>query len=156
MGYVTPTNSHRHRLRLDAEANRQAEFYHACRLIALPVVLELTTTAGRLDAAIMSPDRKAIVAIVEVKRRRRDFENGLSAQIMRYKRLGLPVYGLSFANDPHRLAATIQKRHANEPGVTLVALAQMDRMTKKMGTPTTADRIERMDEDLNVKVSPEY
>ena len=55
-------------MNFDNEATLQAEFYHACRLLDMTVVMELTTPVGRLDVAILSSDKLRLVAIVEVKK----------------------------------------------------------------------------------------
>lgn len=99
------------------EANTQAEFYHHARLLGLPVLLEVITPAGRIDIAVLRSDRSGIVALVECKRNGRAIY-GNSRQILRYKRIGVPVYGLNDFYRAERLVRTIQFRHANDVGVS--------------------------------------
>lgn len=110
-------------MNLETEATLQAEFYHACRLLNLTCVLELVTPVGRLDAAILTPDKSTLLAVVEVKRNEFSFLEGRSEQIQRYKRLGVEVYGIWIGEDAHKLAATI-KRECN--GLYGVRLSQLD------------------------------
>lgn len=110
---------------MDAEANLQAEFYHACRLLNVPVALEIVTPAGRLDAAILNAAKTHILAIIEVKRDERQYGDGESFQIKRYKALGAPVHGLWHGKDPHKLAATLKAQYASAIGVSLVKIKSM-------------------------------
>lgn len=98
---------------LRSEANIQAHFFSKCWAINLPCVLELYTPFGRLDAVIFTSDWKRILAVVEVKRRD-DFSK---LQINRYKRLGVPVFGLCKMERAERLANQI-KRDYYKPGDT--------------------------------------
>lgn len=97
------------------EANTQGEFYHFARVHGLPVRLELSTPAGRVDVAVLRPDRTGIVAVVECKRNGRAIY-GDRRQIQRYKQLGVPVYGLNDFFRAERLVRTILFRHANDIG----------------------------------------
>jgi len=76
---------------LMSEANIQAEFFGACKGIGLNCALEVSTPVGRLDVGIFSEDWSRLLAVVECKKRRLD---GNTAQIGRYKQIGVPVYGL--------------------------------------------------------------
>ncbi len=109
-------------MKLENEATLQAEFYHACRLLDMTAVSELVTPVGRLDVVILSPDKKRLLAIVEVKEFEHSFIGGQSAQIVRYKRLGVPVYGLWIGKDPHRLAGNIKAAVQNSEGRPLSEL----------------------------------
>ncbi len=100
-----------------SEANVQAEFYHHARLHNLPVYLELFASVGRIDIAVLCRDRSGIVAVVECKRHGHSVY-GDSWQIRRYKKLGVPVYGLSDWFRAERLVLTIQRRHADDPGIS--------------------------------------
>jgi len=141
---------------LDSEANLQAEFYHQCKLIGQQCALEVTTRVGRLDIAVLSADRCRILAIVEAKKSHAYFANGQSAQIQRYKLLGLPVYGLSPSVCPERLAKTIQAKHGSDQGIALPFAAGI-----KLFVPTPINPRNRLhrkmrreyDPDLNVKAS---
>lgn len=76
------------------EATIQSEFYHWGRVLGVNVIPELVTPVGRLDLAVLSGDGRDLLAVVECK----DEVSKLSAdseQIRRYKRLGVPVYGLA-------------------------------------------------------------
>ena len=123
----------------NAEANVQAEFYHHARLAERPVALELSTPAGRIDIAVLSVDRSAIVAVVECKRNWKQFKGGKSPQIMRYKRLGLPVYGLAEFSRAKRLVEVIQASHGASAGISLQAIrdredirqSRLDRLSTK-------------------------
>lgn len=144
-------------IRLDSEANLQAEFYHACRLIDLPCALEVTTPAGRHDAVILSADRRAILAIIEVNPHKADFMGGRSPQITRYKSIGAPVYGLSPEKDPHRLAATLKERHANDAGVQLAAIiARRNELAARRRKERNQLRYERLKESLNIRPPADY
>lgn len=100
-----------------AEANTQAEFYHHARLQELPILLEVTTPAGRIDVAVLCADRSGIVAVVECKRGGRPMD-GKSKQIRRYKRLGVPVYGLNDWRRAQSLVSTIKARHGSDAGIS--------------------------------------
>lgn len=67
----------------------------------------------------MNPDRTRLLAIVECKLHHFLFMNGESAQIKRYKRVGVPVYGLSELSRVEGLVATIKARHGQSNGVLL-------------------------------------
>jgi hypothetical protein len=110
-------------MNLNTEANIQAEFYHACRLIDLPVALEIRTPAGRVDCMVLDKDRTMVLAIVEVKDSPNAFLSGNMLQIQRYKTLGVPVYGLCPRNCAHRLAATIKRKHQFPNGVFISVFA---------------------------------
>lgn len=127
-------------MNLNTEANLQAEFYHACRLIDLPVSLEVSTPAGRLDCAILDANRTMLLAIVEVKDSPTAFLGGESLQIQRYKTLGVPVYGLSPRNDPHRLAATIKRRHQYPDGVFIATFAGQESYVRKFRAQKREER----------------
>lgn len=122
---------------LDSEANLQGEFYHACRLLGVQCALEVSTRAGRLDAVVLSDDRARILAIVEVKKHAFSFLNGHSSQIIRYKRLGVPVYGLHPEKCAHRLAKTIQSKHSKDEGISLLAARGDSVWTKKLDSSKT-------------------
>jgi len=92
---------------LMSEAVIQAEFYGACKGIGLNCALEVHTPAGRLDAALFNADWTELVAVVECKR---TVILEITPQIARYKKLGVPVYGLHKLNSLP-LARAIQQRH---------------------------------------------
>jgi hypothetical protein len=140
---------------LDSEANLQGEFYHACKLIGLQCALEVSTRAGRLDAVVLSADRGRILAIIEVKKHAFSFLNGHSSQIIRYKRLGVPVYGLHPEKCPHRLAKTIQAKHLHESGISLLDARGDSVWTKKLDSSKTfeAKRDRWIANGLNFKAS---
>lgn len=98
---------------LMSEANVQAEFYGFCKEIGLNCVLELHTPFGRVDCAIFSSDWKKLLAVVECKHVKQGVVKR-TMQIMRYKRLGVPVYGLA-KMDSMALAKTIKE--ANHFGI---------------------------------------
>lgn len=90
-----------------SEALIQAEFYHHCRLLEVPCTLEWQVAVGRLDAIIFDRTWTRCHAIVEVKKRGDQFK---TRQIARYKKIGVPVYGLaSFARAPI-LAAQMKRQ----------------------------------------------
>ena len=138
-------------MRLDAEANLQAEFYHQCRLIDLQLALEVTTPAGRLDAAILTPDRLNLVAIVEVKRSKLSFNEGRSRQILNYKALGVPVYGLDTTTDPKRLARSIQIQIRSLQGKPLTAIASMVHLKVQRLALRHERKLTRLREDLALR-----
>lgn len=110
-------------MNLNTEANLQAEFYHFAKLRGWPVVLELITNAGRVDIALLSKDRTRLLALVECKCSPIYFAGGKSAQIARYKTLGVPVYGLSDIARTERLVATVIERCGNMAGIPIADLA---------------------------------
>lgn len=144
-------------MRLDAEANIQAEFYHACKLIGQEIALEVTTPAGRIDCALLNPARTEITAFVEVKRQANDFLQGRSKQIQRYKLLGVPIYGLAAGYDIHALAKTLQTRH--QTGKAIDDIAGMTHIKSARRQERKDARISRnwikrgafIDSDLNLK-----
>lgn len=138
-------------MRLDAEANLQAEFYHACRLIELPCVLEVHTPAGRIDAAILNKARTHLLAVIEVKRDRSAFMDGRSQQIQSYKQLGLPVYGLAQGDDPHRLARSIAAATATAPGKTIREIMGMGHIRETRLKGKRERRIARLRENLCIR-----
>lgn len=138
-------------VQLDTEANIQAEFYHACRLIDLPVSLEIRTPAGRLDAAVLSHDRLHLLAVVEVKRNKYQFHDGKSRQIVRYKALGVPVYGLHGDQDAHKLAATIKTAEGNSPGKPLAEISKMIFLREGRRQERLNRRVARFNENLIVR-----
>lgn len=135
--------------RLKTEANIQAEFYHQARLINLPVVLEFRTPVGILDVAILNIMRDGIVAIVECKRSQTPKFNSESWQIKRYKRIGVPVYGLADFERAARLAASIKSKHGNKSGVLLTAIPSILRLD--WSRRPIAQVINESDADLNLK-----
>ena len=133
-------------LNQDAEANTQAEFYHHCRLIELQVCLDIHTPAGRLDCAILTHDRSSLVAIIEVKNPKAPF---VKEQIDRYKKLGVPVYGLKDFSHARKLAETIKKRHEHDHGIHLEKIRVL-----RINTPPVMPRIPNRphaEESLNFK-----
>ncbi len=140
---------------LDSEANLQAEFYHACKLLGLQCALEVSTRAGRLDAVVLSACRGRILAIVEVKKHGFAFLNGHSSQIRRYKSLGVPVYGLHPEKCAHRLAKTIQSKHSNDKGISLLEARGDSCWTQKLDYSKTfeAKRDRWVANGLNFKAS---
>ncbi len=131
-------------MRLDTEANLQAEFYHECKLIGLPCSLEVITPAGRLDAVVLNAAKTQFLAIIEVKRDPVSFLGGYSTQIKRYKRLGVPVYGLSSHNDPAKLAATIKAKHFAFPGVPIEKISSQCLISQERAAEIKARRIHRL------------
>jgi len=108
-----------------SEANTQAEFYYQARLAGWPVILEVRTPIGRLDIAVLTRDKSAVIAIVECKRCGRRIY-GDSKQVKRYKNIGAPVYGLNNPDNAARLLATILKNHSASSGVTWAQIAAID------------------------------
>ena len=137
-----------------SESNLQGEFYHACRMLGLEVALEVTTPAGRLDAVVLTPDRESFLAIVEVKPAAYMFQDGRRPQIQLYKRLGVPVYGLSPENDAHKLAATIKAKHLGQPGTPATTIFHMTEIKEEramLRAGRKQARLARMCENLNLK-----
>lgn len=138
-------------LRFLSEAVIQAEFYMAAQQIGLRCTLELSTSEGRLDIAVFNDDWTKLLAIVECK-------NNLSGkvrrtrQIERYKRIGVPVYGLGKAQRAMHLAKIIKE--SNHPGIALesVPWERKSRRTRKNSTEALIDRLaDRLDEDVNFR-----
>lgn len=93
-----------------AEANLQAEFYHQARMMQLFCVLELTTSMGRIDCAVLNLECDSIIAIVEFKRGKIDLK---SEQIRRYKNLSVNVYGLNKWDDCRNLVVDLYNLRRN-------------------------------------------
>jgi hypothetical protein len=113
--------------RLMSEANIQAEFYCACKQIGLNCSLEVSTPIGRLDAGLFSEDWSRLLAIVECKHTN-DGKVKRTPQIERYKRIGVPVFGLA-RMDCISLAVKIKTQ--TYPGVALDAVLEMERRQRK-------------------------
>lgn len=137
-------------MRLDAEANTQAEFYHCCRLLGLQCVLEVTTPAGRIDVAILTQDRLSVVAFVEVKRREASFGGGNSSQLRRYKQLGVPIYGLSEPARAMGLAATLSKLPESS-AKTIAEIMAKTHIKEARKEFRKRSREMRLSENLNLK-----
>ena len=138
---------------LISEAIIQAEFYHACRLIGLPCLLELTTPAGRLDAVVVSSDFKRMLAIVECKHN----EHGkvfFSRQIKRYKALGVPVYGLAKVERASRLAEQLLRTYSiYDPNVgkEIDSVLAMKRIPRRKSEFSNPDYAMTLCEEVNFK-----
>lgn len=135
-----------------SEATIQAEFYHHARLIGLPCELEFHTPVGRLDIAVLSPCRSRLVAIVECKiRSMRE-----TPQIRRYKKIGVPVYGLSDFIRAEKLALQIHRLHSDQDGVALDFISKMEPSKRRRSRRWRKDpeSLRRLvwDEDLNIKI----
>jgi len=128
----------------NSEANVQAEFYHQCRLIGLPVALEVTTPVGRLDVAVLNATGDGCVAIVECKKAACMISAELG-QVRRYKKIGVPVYGLTDKQRCRGLAKTIQEKHAADPGVGFAAVLEMPRIGRPRRIP------QQWRDNLNIK-----
>lgn len=117
------------KIKMISEATIQAEFYHQCRLIGLPCVLELSTPRGRLDCVILSADGLRALAIVEVKRRVMRH----TRQIQRYKGFGIPVFGLWQFDRAAKLASQLKRQHydTNAPGITIDAMMNAEHKLRK-------------------------
>ncbi len=102
-----------------SEANIQAEFYHCCKQIGLNCTLEFNTPVGRMDAAIFCEHWVKLLAIVECKHNRSGIVKH-TAQIERYKSIGVPVYGVAKLDRCVNLAKTIQRDCKFGASLTLV------------------------------------
>lgn len=121
-------------MNLDTEANLQGEFYHVAKTKGIRVVLELTTFAGRVDIAVVNAAGTHLLAVVECKGSAVFFLGGKSGQITRYKRLGVPVYGLTDMARVERLVGTIQRNHCGQIGVPLADVAKVTYYARKERT----------------------
>lgn len=127
-----------------SEAVVQAEFYAAAKYIGLRCTLELSTREGRLDVAVFNDDWTKLLAIVECKNKPFGKVNR-TRQIERYKKLGVPVYGLSKVGRAMPLAQTIKK--CNHAGI---AVTEIPRNRTAKARMTDANRVlSELDEDLN-------
>lgn len=115
----------RHMANFDNEANKQAEFWMACRDVGLDAVLEFGTPIGRLDVAIFGENRTRLLGIVEVKKYRCDFKDGQSTQIKIYKQLGVKIWGLANGESAVNLAKSIKEQLAGERGVDLAQTLEL-------------------------------
>lgn len=140
-------------MRLDTEATLQAEFYHACRLLEIPCILELETPAGRLDAAILNSAHTALLCIVEVKRNEYSLRNGNSPQLVRYRKLGAPVLTLTHKDNPHTLAQFIKDAaYTGTPLSHIQTLTHIKEHRRQERKASRAKRLyERWNENLNFR-----
>lgn len=129
-----------------SEAVVQAEFYMAAKQVGLRCTLELSTREGRLDIAVFNEDWTKLLAIVECKNRPYGAVSK-NRQIERYKRLGVPVYGLSKASRAEHLAKVILK--ANHRGVAIEAIPR--NRTAKRRTTDDERVLSELDEDVNFR-----
>jgi hypothetical protein len=118
-----------------SEANIQAEFYHQCRLLGVPCVLEFITPAGRLDAAILNASLSRVLAIVECKR---DGARVRPYQIARYERVGVPVHTLCSKDAAAGLAESLHREFIGRPipdtwGVSLEAIKNIVPLKRRGG-----------------------
>lgn len=139
-----------------SEATLQAEFYHHCRLIGLPIELELSTPVGRLDCAIFSEDRQTLLCIVECKKPDRICPMSESNQIRRYKTLGVPVYGLWKWERAAILAAKIKA--ANHPGKPIAEVMLTPKPIRRRNPYRVRINGRRLilDSDLNIKAPVQW
>src|SRR4051812_36051654 len=86
------------------EANIQAEFYHEFRQLGLPCLLEYTTVTGRHDLAIFNAACDQLLCIIECKNN----EWRGAGQLLRYQRLGVPIFKLCRLVDCAPLAMRIK------------------------------------------------
>ncbi len=100
---------------LFSECQIQAEFYMAARLMGLPTALEVRTPVGRLDIAVFDANWQRLLVVIECKKQK-EFSPG---QIARYKRLGVPVFGLWRMDRTQKLAAQIKRDYfdTNSKGI---------------------------------------
>lgn len=139
-----------------SEANIQAEFYHQCRLLGVPCVLEFITPVGRHDACIFSPDFTHLRAIVECKNNRCGMFNPASRQYQRYKSLGVPIYDLCSMDKALELAALIKTIYCDrysKPGrlvSEIQALPKQYRSGRNKRRPKRVAYID-IDEDLIIR-----
>lgn len=136
-----------------SEANIQAEFYYHCKNLGIFCVLEYATPIGRLDAAIFSPNAERLVAIIEFKR---DVTrvNPQSRQVLRYQKIGVPVYIAASINDAEKLAHEIHTNHYgtdHDSGVPIGRVQDMPRHIRP-----NSRRLMRMDECINVRPRCRY
>src|SRR5262245_20839930 len=129
------------------EAQIRAELYHHCRLLQVPIILELRNPLGSFDAAIFSPDWKQLLAVIECKHNQEQRVR-LTNQIIRYKRCGLPVFGLASMERAPGLAAQLKRQFLDQPatGITLIELHKLPKRKRKQRCNWTEP-----DEDLNIK-----
>ena len=127
-------------MRLDSEANIQAEFYHQARLSGLNCVLEIDTPAGRIDAAIMDESKTAFLCFIECKRDQlpRSFH---SPQLARYSKLGVPVLTLSGKQSPSALVASIAA--ANYRPIPIQEIAAMSHLKRERLAERKKNRLSR-------------
>lgn len=131
---------------LVTEATIQAEFYHQAKLIGLNCVMEFSTPCGRLDIAAFNDEWSAVIAIVEVKKGRLS----LTQQIVRYKKIGVPVFGLNRVDKCRALATQIKRDYAS--GVFVNAIAEMPRSVRGWGhKKRKAFSALSLDEDVNYR-----
>jgi len=95
------------------EANIQAEFYHCCRLLEIPCVLEYRTPTGRHDVVIFSRNFDYLLAIVECKCSQAQCDYP-SRQITRYREVGVAIYTLCSLAGASALATPKQPRNARK------------------------------------------
>ena len=112
------------------EANVQAEFYHQARLVGMVCVLEFMSPAGRLDLVVLNDEADRLLCIVECKRetRRSDFDQ--SAQVARYRQLGVPVLCLMMRDESASLVKRIMKEFVSNPEHTGVKLSDLNKIPK--------------------------
>ena len=93
----------------------QATFFHFSILSGLNCTLELGTPLGRIDIAIFNQDWTRVLAVIECKHNSTK-EVRETSQIRRYKRLGVPVFGLADIRRCERLCAQLKRDLTNNGG----------------------------------------
>jgi hypothetical protein len=130
---------------LITEAVIQSEFYANCNLIRLNCGLELPTTVGRLDCGLFTDDWINLIAIVECKLKLTEHTKN-SWQIMRYKQIGVPVYGLD-RMDSMSLAQKIKSQnYAGIPWDTARQLSNVIRRYSKQRASKRLPELHRWDD----------
>lgn len=110
-------------MKLNSEANTQAELYHQARRIGLEVALEVVTPFGRLDLVVLSECRKSLHAIVEVKRTM--FAGVGTQQLLRYKQIGVPVHLFHEFGKAAEMASWLKAKYQGSASIPLDAIAKM-------------------------------
>ena len=137
-----------------SEANIQAEFYFWAKTLGLPCLLELSTPKGRLDVAIFNSTKTQLLAIVECKRDGCQL-NEHSRQMVRYRKIGVPIYGLFLPSEAEGLARKIQNELVltNKSGLSVEDLFELEREKRSKPLPRRNRRIKfvELDEDLIIR-----
>lgn len=113
-----------------SEAMIQAEFYHQCRRIGLPVFLELSTPIGRLDIAILNQPLNGVVAIVECKAAwgKQDY-----AQINDYRRIAAPIFWCCTMEEAQTMPQLLMDKYHRFSGVSLDDIMRMESARSSRG-----------------------
>ncbi len=115
---------------LMSEAVIQAELYRQFIELGANVTLEYSTPMGRTDLALFNSDWTRLIAIVEMKHNE-ERRVRRTPQIERYKKLGVPVYGLADIARAAHMAVKIMQDQSSAVGISISDIQQIPKRQRR-------------------------